>query len=124
MDDHGPDQEGVNEGHGGHGGTGLEDFFGTVCTVIVADDRGGAFGDGVDRGLNHLTYAGDNGHDRDIEVTASDGQYVVAADGYNTVGQLHDKAGGAEADDVCGFFTTGRQFPACQQTDFVFCLVL
>ncbi len=118
--DDGPHQQGIYQSHGGHGGAGLKDFFRPGCAVIIADDRRRAFGDGVDRGFNHLAYAGNDGHDGDIKIAAGDGQYVITADGYNTVGQLHDESGCAEADDVGGFFPAGGQLFSGQQTDFVF----
>ena len=52
------------------------------------------------RGLNKLAHTGDDGHDGDIDIAAGDGKDIVAADRHETVCELHDKSGSAEAEDI------------------------
>ena len=54
----------------------------------------------MDRSLNKLAHTGDDGHDGDIDITAGDGKNIVAADRHETVGELHDKSGCTEAEDI------------------------
>ena len=80
----------------------LSDSFGVAGTVIVADDRRGTFCDGVNRRFDHLTDTGDDGHNGYVDITACNGQDIVGADSDKTVGQLHDKSGRPQADDISG----------------------
>lgn len=103
---------------------GLAYFLGASGTVIVADDRRGTFCDGVNRCFDHLTDTGDDSHNGYVDITACNGQDIVGADSDKTVGQLHNKSGSSEADDIFGIFTAGCQFGFGKKTDPIFCFVV
>ena len=104
KNDRKPCQQCINECHDSHGNSCLFYTFVTMSTIIVADNRRRTFRDCIDWCLNHLTHAGDDCHDRNIERSAGDRKYVIAADCYQAVCQLHDKSGSSEADDIFRIF--------------------
>ena len=90
----------------------------TAGTVIIAQDRRGSLRERVNRRFHELPHAGNDGHDGNIDIPAGDGKDVVAADRNKAVGQLHDKAGCTEADDIfCIAATLGKFcFPVRKRT--------
>ena len=98
--DHTPHDGRVAENKETHDQNGFPHASRSAGTVVVAQDWGGSLYHGVDRSLNKLAHTGDDGHDGDIDITAGDGKNIVAADRYETVGELHDKSGCTEAEDI------------------------
>ena len=54
----------------------------------------------MDRGFYHLPDTGNDRHHRDVDVSAGHGKHTVAADADQAVGELHDKSGSSQADDI------------------------
>ena len=107
-DDHAPHDGRVTENEETHDQNGFPHTSRSAGTVVVAQDRGSSLYHGVDRCLNKLAHTGDDGHDGDIDIAAGDGKDIVAADRHEAVGELHDKSGRAEAENVSRMFRTFR----------------
>lgn len=99
-DDHAPHDGRVTENEETHDQNGFPHASRSAGTVVVAQDRRGSLYHGVDRCLDKLAHTGDDGHDGDIDIAAGDGKDIVAADRHETVGELHDKSGCTEAEDI------------------------
>ena len=108
-DDQAPHDGSIAKDHECHDNTGVFDSGRTAGTVIIAQDRRGSLRERVNRRFHELPHAGNDGHDGNIDIPAGDGKDVVAADRNKAVGQLHDKAGCTEADDIfCIAATLGK----------------
>ena len=99
-DNHAPHDGRVTENEETHDQNGFPHAPRSAGTVVVAQDRGSSLYHGVDRCLDKLAHTGDDSHDGDIDITAGDGKNIVAADRHETVGELHDKSGCTEAEDI------------------------
>ena len=55
---------------------------------------------------------------RDVHIATGDGEYMIAADGDETVGELHDKTGCTEADDTFRERNAGGKVIFSKQADF------
>ena len=119
-DDQAPHDGGIAKDHERHDNTGVFDTGRTAGAVIIAQDRRGSLRDRVNRRFHELPHAGNDGHNGNIDIPAGDGKDVVAADRNKTVGQLHDKAGSTEADDVFGKADTLGKFCFSQKTNLQF----
>ena len=86
--------------------TGFAYVLWTTCTIIIAQNRRGSLVYGMKRCFYQLTYTGYNGHNRNINIATGDRQYIVAADRYQAVCQLHDKAGRTKTYDIFGITGT------------------
>ena len=107
-DDHAPHDGRVAENKETHDQNGFPHASRSAGTIVVAQDRGSSLYHGVNRCLDKLAHTGDDGHDRDIDIAAGDGKDIVAADRHEAVGELHDKSGRAEAENVSRMFRTFR----------------
>lgn len=108
----------VAENQGTHDQHGFSYPGRAAGTVIVAQDRRGSLIHGIDRRFHQLAYAGNDRHDRDVDVASGAGEYMVAADGHQAVGQLHDKTGGSQADNIFCVGHTGGKFIFPEKMDF------
>ena len=115
-----PDRKGVYQSHQGHGDGGAQHLAGAACAVIVADNGGRALGNGINRRFHHLAHAGNDRHDRDVHIAAGHRQHIVAADRHHAVGQLHDEARCAKADDIADAAPVGGQLTQGQRLHAVF----
>ena len=105
-----PHSQSIDKRQDSHGDSGLPDAVRTPGTVIIADNRGRTLGHGVNRRLYHLADAGNDSHNRDVDISACDREHTVAADADQAVGKLHDKTGGSQADNVGSAGAAGADF--------------
>ena len=102
KNDDAPYNSGIGENHEGQFYTG---FFYTVRSygaVIIAYNRGRSFIKSMNRCFDHLANAGYNRHDGKINISTNAGKNGIAANGDETVGELHYKTCTAESYNVFG----------------------
>ena len=110
----------VAENHGTHDQHGFSYPGRAAGTVIVAQDRRGSLIHGIDRCFYQLAYAGNDCHDRDVDVASGAGEHMVAADGHQAVCELHDKTGGSQTDNIFRIGYTGGKFIFSKKMNFQF----
>ena len=120
QNNHAPHHCGLAEDHRTHDTHRLAHTGRTACTVIIAQNRRSSLIHCIDRCLDKLTHARYNRHNRDVNITAGHREYVVAADRDKAVGQLHDKSGGTETDNIFRIACTLRNFIFPHKAHFQF----
>ena len=74
----------------------------------------------MDRCIDDLSDTRYDRHHGDIQIASGDRKYIVAADRHQTVGKLHDKTCGSEADNIFCPPSAVTDLFSGQKTDFQF----
>ena len=115
QNDHAPHDCCIAKDHKSHDHTGFSYPRRSSCPIVITEDRRSALVHGVDRCLYQLADTGNNGHDRNVDISAGDRQHVVTTESYQAVGQLHDKSGSAQTGDIFGIAYTFPVFLFVEQ---------
>ena len=122
-DDNTPHHSCVSENHKCHHGTGFSYTAWASCTIIVTQDWRSPFVDCINRSFYKLSDTGYDGHNRNVDISACDGKYIVADNRYQTVCQLHDKSGSSQAYNVFCISCTAGKFLFFEEPHFQFCFL-
>ena len=98
--DHAPHHRCIKKDHHTHGEDRTAHMPGSAGPIIIANNRRRPFCQCIDRRLYHLTYTGYDCHYGYVYIATGYRQYVIAADRYQAVGKLHNKASGSKTDNI------------------------